>query len=329
MHDAQVDPEARHANLRMGFPALRLQSLGNKLLERRVVISHGTAHSGAYGLRSLVRKLDEVTQIMHGPRRGTVEVDHRWIERREYHHLATSARHGNVQTAPTSFAVERPEIHGHHVGAWLGRTEPDTQDDQITLVALHGLQILDHDGFGQVVLEEWLDLSMLASRLIEKIVHQLLLFGIEGDDADGLAGCDEFRVFEPPDHLCHDGFGFNRISPSTFALRIDAIYLVPGNGARARVSCRKCNQAATVVAVIGERDKAFVPTAVMPGQTMLRHAGTNTFLKNALQILVGIVLTSARATVEEAGRRHLPWITGDDHLLTTGDGAYGIPGSDL
>ena len=130
---------------------------------------------------------------MHRPRGGAVEIDHRRFEGREDHHFVASAGHRHVQAPPATLAIERPEVHRHHVCTRFGGPEADAQNDQVALVTLHGLQILHHDGLRQVVLEERLDLTMFAPSLIEQIFDKLLLLGIERDDADRLPGRDEHR----------------------------------------------------------------------------------------------------------------------------------------
>ena len=136
-------------------------------------------------------------------------------------------------------------------------------------------------------------------------------------------------IGQPLDHLLDDGLGFDLIVTPTFAASVDAVNLAPGDRARSRVGRRERDQAATVVAVVGESDQAFVPAAVMPGQAVLRHPSADAFIQNAFQILVRVVITGACATVEEAGGWHLSRIACNDHLFAASDGAHRIPWGNL
>ena len=63
--------------------------------------------------------------------------------------------------------------------------------------------------------------------MVEQIIYQLLLLGIERDDADRLAGCNELRLFEPLDHLHHDGLGLDLVQTAALSLCVNTVYLVP------------------------------------------------------------------------------------------------------
>ncbi|KFB70512.1 MAG: hypothetical protein AW09_004385 [Candidatus Accumulibacter phosphatis] len=68
----------------------------------------------------------------------------------------------------------------------------------------------------------------------------------------------------------------------------------------------------------------------MPGQVHRRQVGTEAFVENAFEVGFDIFFVELRfGTVEEIGRRQLPWVADHDHLAATCDRADGIPDRNL
>ena len=92
----------------------------------------------------------------------------------------------------TAFAIERAD--GRRNPAGIVRADGDREQDRITLIALHVLEVLDENGLVPASwVEKGLELGVLAALLIEQVFDQPLLFTIEGDNADRAAVGDEVR----------------------------------------------------------------------------------------------------------------------------------------
>ena len=78
--------------------------------------------------------------------------------------------------------VQRTEVHRD--AARLIRAVGQREQHDVPLLALHALEILDEDGLGRVVREERLEPRILPACLIQQVLDEGLLLGIESDDAD-------------------------------------------------------------------------------------------------------------------------------------------------
>ena len=71
-----------------------------------------------------------------------------------------------------------------------------------------------------------------------KIVDQLLLIGVERDDADRMAGSNEGGIGEPLDGFSDDGFGFSLVV-TPFAFGVDTLDPTPFDGTGAGLAAGK------------------------------------------------------------------------------------------
>ena len=70
--------------------------------------------------------------------------------------------------------------------------------------------------------------------------------------------------------------------------------------------------------------------AIVPIEAPLRDPSSLAFLENAVQVDdVAVVANGSGSLAEEIGRRHLFVVASKDQLLTTRDGADGVPGRNL
>ncbi len=264
---------------------------------------------------------------------GAIEIDQLRREGGEHHHLAPGAGDGNVEPPPAAGAIERPEIHRHD--RRIRRLGPvsDAEQDEIALVALHGLEILDDDRLGRILFEKGLERGILAPGAIEQILDQLLLLGVERDHRQRQPRpllVDEAGIQQTTDHLGDDRLRLDLVG-AALATRPCTPNLAQAHHRVARHRRGKGDQIGIVIMPIGESDQAFVTAAIMPGQAPLRQARAEAFLQDALLIAldVAVILLGAGTAIEEAGGRHLLGIAGDDNLRATRDRADRIPWRDL
>ena len=126
------------------------------------------------------------------------------------------ARDGDVQAALAPFSVERAEVHRHRGGTGVGGSVSDGQQDNVALVALHGLEVFDEHGFegtqwvcGILTGEEGLERRVGPPLLVEEILDQALLLGVQRHDAERQAA--QVGILQAAHDLGHESLGLDRV----------------------------------------------------------------------------------------------------------------------
>src|SRR5450830_182499 len=135
---------------------------------------------------------------------------------------------------------------------------------------------------------------------------------------------DKGRIHQTLNRFGDDGLCLSLVIP-TLALRIHPVNTPPLNRTRTCLRRRECDQVTVVITMIGERDQALVTATVMPTEAVTWNTCTQAFVEDAFHIFCRVILRSGCGTIEEVGRRHLPRVARNHHLLTSGNRANCIP----
>src|SRR5690606_7681859 len=92
-------------------------------------------------------KIEIMLQVSDRPGGSPGKIDHRGIEAREDDDLRRGAGDGDVQTTFSALPVEGAKVHRHRLSARRRRAVADRKQNDVALVALHGLEVLHEDRF--------------------------------------------------------------------------------------------------------------------------------------------------------------------------------------
>src|SRR5690606_38054013 len=206
----QIDPELRHADLRLDGPAPSSQTFGDGELEVAVVtIRADRLDRFAQSARAPRGKIEIMVQVSDRPGGSSGTIDHRRIEAREDDAFRRGAGDGDVQTPFSALPIEGAEVHRHRLPARRRRAIDDRKQNDVALIALHGLQVLHEDRLPSLSTffagyEEALELRICAPRLIEEVFDDPLLLRVEGYDAD--RELTQLRIVQSSNDLGYYGF---------------------------------------------------------------------------------------------------------------------------
>ena len=323
VHNADVDPVARAADVRADGISTMTELHRNGLheavrLDGRLggITERGTPLFGIF---------KEGLQAGDSLRRGALEVDLVGCEGGEDLHLIAGAGNSHVQTAPSTFPVERAEVHGDPPILVLAVT--DREEDHIPLVALHVLQVLDEDRFlgGH---RQLFQIGLFGEQVREQVLDEGLLVGIESHHAD--AAPTEVGILQTTADLGDDGLGFRPVLPRPFLSPVvDAIHMFIGQFGIQIIRRGERKERVLVELGVAEGDKAFVLAPIVPAEMLGREGKGKAVIEDAVQILhLGVILVKG-ILVEEIGRRHLLLVADHDDALAAGDGAHRLAGRHL
>ncbi len=139
----------------------------------------------------------------------------------------------------------------------------ETQDDRVTLVALHALQVLDEEPLLPVLVEElgqFLgELVVLAQPLAQGFLDPAAVLDAHGDDAQRFIGPALGMVEDQVDDGVHFGRGTVRVGSRDPWHRNEPQNLISAHPG-------ECGQHLVVDVRVGERDQPLVPAPVVPAQ---------------------------------------------------------------
>src|SRR5690606_35057818 len=238
---------------------------------------------------------------------------------------------GDVQTTFSALPIEGAEVHRHRLPARRRRAIADRKQNDVALIALHGLQVLHEDRLPSLSTflagyEEALELRIGPSRLIEEVFDEPLLLRVEGYDAD--RELTQLRIVQSSNDLGYDGFRLDLVRARS-ALRVDAVDSPESYRGLSGIRRRIGDQGALIVGVIREADQAFVAAAVVARQPMVGDARGERLIQNAFEITCFFVLVILGPSLEETRRRHLARIADDDAPPPSGNRADRIGHGDL
>ena len=242
----------------------------------------------------------------------------------EDHKLPPRPRDRDIQPARATTEVQRTEVPVHTT---IGiRPVADREQDHIPLIALNGFQVLDEDRPVLRRPEPGLDFGTGLPFLVEKVLDQPCLFGIEGNDPDGRRTSVRSQASH---HIGNHRARLGDVRPRpTSVVRTGHVHVA--HRTFARDWRREGNQRSVVIPLVRERDQSLVPAPVMPDQPLFREARRQALIQDALQILdfLGVGRLGVRP-LKEVRRRQLLRITRHDHLASTGNRTDRIPDGQL
>jgi hypothetical protein len=138
-----------------------------------------------------------------------------------------------------------------------------------------------------------------------------------------------FESLKPGDDVRDQRLGF-RLVDARPTLLVLAIYVMEADGPVFGEWRWKRDQAAAIIAMVGERDQRFVPAAVMPGQIHRGQIRTHALVENAFQVAFDVLVVRRRfGAVEERGRRQLLRVADHHDLLAARHRTDRVPYRDL
>ena len=167
----------------MDDPVLGFEGALYGVLERRFRVAAGRREGLGDGPRPVLREFEKVLEVDDSARVRPAEIDLLGVHAREDDHLAPRAGDRDVEAAMAAFVVERRNLRGDAPGR-VGADRAG-EDDDLAFVALHVFEVLDEDRLREIrLLPEAVEGRVGSAFLVEKVLDELLLFGVERDDAD-------------------------------------------------------------------------------------------------------------------------------------------------
>ena len=255
---------------------------------------------------------------------GAAQVD--VLRRQVGEHFAALFGPGDqhVQPALPAVPVQRPKVHVG--GPVSGAPVPDADENDVSLVALHRLQVLDEERLVGMGREEPLAGGVLPPEQLQLVLDCPHLGRAEGGHAEGQARAGPGVVHHGPRHL----FRLQLVCPAVPPVvhRIGKMAVLQPQILAGRVGAREDHQAAVVELPVRNGDQRLVAAAIVPSQHPVGRALGCEQAQYALdvggRVLLVVVVPVLGHGVEEIGRRKLLAVPHDDSLIGAENGAEGV-----
>ena len=132
----------------------------------------GSHHALCQVQCTLPCELNKALQSFHTLSAGAFQVDLLCPQRGEDDHLVASTTHGHIQSTLTALIVQRSEVHRHL--SMFVRTVSHAEQDHVSLITLHVLQVLDENRL-LALISPLLQLRMLGQLINQDILDEVLL----------------------------------------------------------------------------------------------------------------------------------------------------------
>src|SRR5581483_6285124 len=308
---AQVEAKGARADLGHRLIAHAFQLRSN-------VAGQGTGRGarlqarGTVGLATALSVIEILAQMRQPGRLAGACLQVGGLDGADDDQLLACPRDGDVEPAGAPLPVDRPEIQDQLAGGILAVA--DAQKNDIAFIPLHSLQVLDEETLEAAALEESSKLRALAQPALEFVFDGGHLRIAEGDDADRTVPVFlKMLQYQFVDYFC-----LRRVvaapAPVVDYVRhmdeLDAQFLMRGHRRR------KGYQPLLVEAPVGEGDERLVPATVVPAEQVLRQAGAEKRVQDALErgrSLFCLFVFFGQLLEERRGRK-LRIVACNDHL---------------
>jgi hypothetical protein len=262
MDKGQVDSETTAADLPPDIQALGPQRFFDRHLKGRISLPRpiltDLAPESSYAALGIV---EVGTQHPRPDRLDPTQVYIARMDGTYQDYLLLGSGNGNVQSSLTALHIQGAEAHGKLT--LLIRSVAYADDDSVTLITLHVLQVLDEKGFASILPEGLLHVGTVAAKQCQFIQDGELLPLIEGNHAEGL-----IRVLLKK--LEHETSGLTRLG-RIVASSASGMPATVGHELKLHSRCAirvanagKRRQLVRIEVVVRESDQRLAPAAVMP-----------------------------------------------------------------
>ena len=241
-----------------------------------------------------------------------LQVNVRIVHGRNQLDIAFCTGNGNIQPSFTADTVQRTEIMQQT--ALCINAIGNTENDRISFVTLHSFKVLYKERLVPIVLEEifffWRALPPLRKQLINQV---LLCYAERNHTKTAVRVFLNILINQVNNELRFLTVGMN------FAVKYAIHVIIVYTNTRS-VDLRRWerHKIAVIEILVGESNKLFVTTAIMPAQPKLLH-GCRTQIQNGFKIcyISGFLIAVLRfnGCIEEIAGRHLLRVTHNNQLL--------------